>query len=387
MKLAKLSLAAIVAVGTMTSVASATPLEEAIKGVELNGMLRYRWYNESDEGQVPGGSASNRYRLSSSFGFTIPLADNFTAKVGLSANHSDNTKSATSSGKDLSYSTWHLKYATDAYNVTFGRMALNTPWTDPGFGGSKGTGVLGMYTGLEGWAFAAAVFNSTDNASGEGTYLADDIKDKFDNRDLYVAAAIGSVGPVNLQVWGAKMTDFFDSSVFAQADVAYEGFTFKVQANQLELAKSADAALGLKDDKGLFWGVEAGFGMNGFKVGAGYTQNDDEMPIYTLNADDAGMIKAGKQIYYETTNALDAETMFINAGYSFDKYRVGAGYVDASIKEGVGDTKDYDKDETYFDLGYKYSKKLDFSAYYSIYEGDDADDENNELRFQAMYKF
>jgi hypothetical protein len=190
-----------------------------------------------------------------------------------------------------------------------------------------------------------------------------------------------------LQVWGAKMTDFFDSSVFAQADVAYEGFTFKVQANQLELAKSADAALGLKDDKGLFWGVEAGFGMNGFKVGAGYTQNDDEMPIYTLNADDAGMIKAGKQIYYETTNALDAETMFINAGYSFDKYRVGAGYVDASIKEGVGDTKDYDKDETYFDLGYKYSKKLDFSAYYSIYEGDDADDENNELRFQAMYKF
>jgi hypothetical protein len=276
-------------------------------------------------------------------------------------------------------------------------MALNTPWTDPGFGGSKGTGVLGMYTGLEGWAFAAGVFNDTDKASGEGTYLADDIKDEFDDdddddvlfddRDLYVAAAIGSVGPVNLQVWGAKMTDFFDSSVFAQADVAYEGFTFKVQANQLELAKVADAALGLKDDKGLFWGAEAGFGMEGFKVGAGYTQNDDEMPIYSLNADDAGMIKAGKQIYYETTNALDAETMFINAGYSFDKYRVGAGYVDASIKKGVDDTKDYDMDEIYFDLGYKYSKKLDFSAYYSIYESDVEADENNELRFQAMYKF
>jgi hypothetical protein len=386
MKLAKLSLAAIVAVGTMTSFASATPLEEAIKGVELNGMLRYRWYNESDISDK-----SNRYRLSSSFGFTLPLADNFTAKVGLSTNHNDLTKGSASEKQSLDYSTWHLKYATDAYNVTYGRMALNTPWTDPGFGGSKGTGVLGMYTGLEGWAFAAAVFNSTDNASGEGTYLADDIKDKFDDRDLYVAAAIGSVGPVNLQVWASKMVDVFDSSVFAQADVAYEGFTFKVQANQLELEDGVYDLLksvGLaKDDKGLFWGVEAGFGMNGFKVGAGYTQNDDEMPIYSLNADDAGMIKAGKQIYYETTNALDAETMFINAGYSFDKYRVGAGYVDASIKEGVGDTKDYDKDETYFDLGYKYSKKLDFSAYYSIYEGDDADDENNELRFQAMYKF
>ncbi len=306
----------------------------------------------------------------------------------MSTDHNDYTKTGASSGKELSYSTWHLKYATDAYNVAVGRMALNTPWTDPGFGGSKGTGVLGMYTGLEGWAFAAAVFNSTDKASGEGTYLSGDLENVFDNRDLYAAAAIGSVGPVNLQVWAAKMTDAFDSSVFAQADVAYEGFTFKVQANQLELAKFADAAAReFKDDKGLFWGVEAGFAMNGFKVGAGYTQNDDEMPIYTLNADDAGMIKAGKQIYYNTTNALDAETMFINAGYSFDKYRVGAGYVDASIKEDETATKDYDMDEIYFDLGYKYSKKLDFSAYYSIYEGDEAKDENNELRFQAMYKF
>ncbi|MDR1976734.1 MAG: major outer membrane protein, partial [Campylobacteraceae bacterium] len=37
MKLTKLSLAAIVAVGALGSFASATPLEEAIKGVDVSG--------------------------------------------------------------------------------------------------------------------------------------------------------------------------------------------------------------------------------------------------------------------------------------------------------------------------------------------------------------
>ena len=371
MKLAKLSLAAIVAVGTMTSFASATPLEEAIKGVELNGMLRYRWYNESDNN-----NGSNRYRLSSSFGFTIPVADNFTAKVGLSTNHNDLTKINGSAAQNLSYSTWDLTYKTADYSVAFGRMALNTPWTDPGFGGSKGTGVLAMYTGVEGWAFAGAVFDDTQNANAG---LAG-----IDSNNIYAGAAIGAVGPVNLQFWAAKMVDIFDSSFFGQADMKFEGFSVKGQFNVLELANVAPGT----EDTGLFWGIEAGFGMDGFKVGAGYTANDDEMPIYTLNADDAGMIKAGKQIYYNTVNALDAETMFINAGYSFDKYRFGAGYVSSEINAGtVAAPASYDMDEIYVDAGYKYSKKLDFSMYYSMYEGDAAGDENNQLRFQAMYKF
>jgi len=371
MKLAKLSLAAIVAVGTMTSFASATPLEEAIKGVELNGMLRYRWYNQSDEGQAPSGSLSNRYRLSSQFDFTIPVADNFTAKVGLSANHNDNTKvqGSQTPNNGLDYTTWDLTYKTADYSVAFGRMALNTPWTDPGFGGSRGTGLLAMYTGVEGWAFAAAAFMNTNIAA---------------ELDLYAGAAIGSVGPVNLQFWAAKMVDIFDSSFFGQADMKFEGFSVKGQFNVLELANIPAGV----EDTGLFWGIEAGFDMEGFQVGAGYTQNDDEMPIYTLSADDAGMIKAGKQIYYNTVNALDAETMFVKAGYSFDQYRFGVGYVKSEINVGTTAAPvGYDMDEIYFDLGYKYSKKLDFSAHYSMYDGDAAADENNELRFQAMYKF
>jgi hypothetical protein len=169
--------------------------------------------------------------------------------------------------------------------------------------------------------------------------------------------------------------------VFGQLDAKFEGFSVKAQANQLELS---DVPAGV-EDSGMFWGIEAGFGMEGFKVGAGYTQNDEDQPVYELNADSAGMIKAGKQIYYETSNASDAETMFITAGYSFDKYRVGAGYVTAEEK--TNDANGYDWDETYFEVGYKYSKNFDLSAYYSMLDADTAVNDDDEFRFQAIYKF
>ena len=49
MKLTKISLAALVALGAFSSVASATPLEEAIKNVDLSGFARYRYENENNK--------------------------------------------------------------------------------------------------------------------------------------------------------------------------------------------------------------------------------------------------------------------------------------------------------------------------------------------------
>ena len=46
MKLTKVSLAVLVALGAFSSVASATPLEEAIKNVDLSGFARYRYTND-----------------------------------------------------------------------------------------------------------------------------------------------------------------------------------------------------------------------------------------------------------------------------------------------------------------------------------------------------
>ena len=47
MRLSKLSLAAIVAAGALTSVASAASLEEAIKNVDVTGYARYRFDSQN----------------------------------------------------------------------------------------------------------------------------------------------------------------------------------------------------------------------------------------------------------------------------------------------------------------------------------------------------
>lgn len=165
------------------------------------------------------------------------------------------------------------------------------------------------------------------------------------------------------QVWGDE------------ASMKMEGFSLKAQVNQLELDGG---------DNDLFWGAEAGFSMAGFNVGAGYTKNGDDHGVYELSADSSAMIKAGKQIYYKTSNALDAETMFVKAGYSFAEYGVGAGYI--SAEEGVAAAQN-DWDEFYVEGSYKYSKNFGLSAYYSMLEGDTSADDVNEFRFQAIYTF
>jgi hypothetical protein len=65
MKLAKLSLAAIVAAGALTSVASASSLEEAIKGVSINGYVRYRHNSTTEEVDA----------IKVVAGFTVPVTD------------------------------------------------------------------------------------------------------------------------------------------------------------------------------------------------------------------------------------------------------------------------------------------------------------------------
>jgi len=79
MKLAKLSLAAIIAAGAF-SVANATSLEDAIKGVDLSGMVRLRFYNNDVDKSAPAGTHDqNRWRGSSLFKFTIPVSDTIKA--------------------------------------------------------------------------------------------------------------------------------------------------------------------------------------------------------------------------------------------------------------------------------------------------------------------
>jgi hypothetical protein len=374
MKLAKLSLAAIMAAGALTTV-SATPLEEAIKGVEVSGWMRYRYYDESDIQ-----AKSDRHRFSAPITFVSPVADNIKAGITFSVEQNSYAGNGANGTDDVTMSKFWFKYLGQDYSVRFGKQEIATPWTESGYGGSKGNGAVAMYTGVEGWTLAAAGFVNTSGLDADNidtTALAAANGTTVTEENLYAAAAIGAVGPVNLQVWAARMTNVFDSSIFAQADMNMAGFGLKAQMNSMKL----NSELGADDDSGIFYGVEGTFAMDNFTIGAGYTSTDDDMPIYTLDADDDGMLKYGQQIYYTTVNVADADTIAVFANATFGKIGLGAGYVDVSIDND-------DSSEYYGTASYKYSKNFGLSAYYSVYEDDaDSANDNNEFRFEAKYSF
>ncbi|MBF0902745.1 MAG: major outer membrane protein, partial [Campylobacter concisus] len=95
MKLTKISLAALVALGAFSSVASATPLEEAIKNVDLSGFARYRYTNNKKTGEYSntktesGSKAGHNFKMVTNFKAAID--DNFFGVIGLRYNATDNS--------------------------------------------------------------------------------------------------------------------------------------------------------------------------------------------------------------------------------------------------------------------------------------------------------
>lgn len=363
MKLAKLSLAAIVAAGALTTV-NAKPLEEAIKGVELTGFFRYRFYSEDGARDAVG----DRHRFSAPFAFSAPIADNI--KAGLTIRYEDSDYAANGDVANGATATdvtkmWFM-YSGKDFTVKAGKFEILSPWTDSGYAGDRGNGMLAMYTGVPGWAFAGAAFVDSNNA------IALD-------ENIYAVAAIGSMGPVNAQVWAVTTTNIVDHAVFAQVDTKFAGVSLKGQLNMLTLADEMVAPGA--EDTGIIYAVEAGYGINGFNMSAGYIDNDDDQGIHTFNADDTGIIKAGKQLYYETTNVAGAETILATLGYGMGDYSLEAGYADAEVKGA-----DFG-DEWYVQAKYKYSKNLAFTTYYSDMDMEVDAADNKQLRFEAKYSF
>ncbi|PID47157.1 MAG: hypothetical protein CR967_05210 [Proteobacteria bacterium] len=360
MKIAKLSLAAIVAVGAMTTFASASQLEEAVKGTTIDGFVRYRFTDNNNRG-------GDQHQFTSVANFTMPVAEHVKAGVLLTVNGTDKASEAAASDykSGLSYDIGRVWFGFDFDNVSakLGKFEVLSPWTDPGYRGTVGNGLLVLYTGVPDWTFAGAGFVDTN--------LGD-----IGEKNLYALAAMGKVGPADLQVWFANMEDVFDYSVYADAKFAMAGFKARLQANVLKL--DAD----VEDDTGVYFGGTLGYSAYGFDATLGYTKNDDKQPVYNLaNDDSSGFIwSGGKQINGMVANTADAQVIFFDLGYGMGKYGLGAGVANFQVD---GDDV---ANEWYVSGAYKYSKNFKLSSYYSSLNLEDALD-NHKVRFEAKYSF
>lgn len=416
MKLVKLSLVAALAAGAF-SVANATPLEEAIKDIDVSGVLRYRYETSNEwsdingvaqnEGSGISGKQDHKYRAQ--LNFSGAIADNFKAFVqldynakdgGYGANNDSTTRSyAADNSSTLNVRQLYLTYTDEnvATSVILGKQQLNTIWTDNAIDGLVGTGIKVVNNSIDGLtlaAFAVDSYNSDEQDGELGTVL------NF-SENLYGAAAIGSYevfnGQLNPQLWLAYMTD---NAFFYALDAAYNTTIFDGVNWTLEgayLGNSLDnERKDLGNGNGNFFALNGSIEVNGWDATLGglyYGKKDKATVTVIEDQGNLGSLLAGEEIFYTDGSKLNGDTGrnifgFVKAGYTFNEtVRVGADFVYGGTK--TENHSGGDKLEAVARVDYKYSPKLNFSAFYSYVNVDkDTDSTHHDaVRLQALYKF
>ncbi|EMF9297491.1 major outer membrane protein [Campylobacter coli] len=409
MKLVKLSLVAALAAGAF-SVANATPLEEAIKDIDVSGVLRYRYETSNEwsdingvaqnEGSGISGKQDHKYRAQ--INFSGAIADNFKAFIQLDYNAKDGgygANSVSNTKTSLNVRQLYLTYTNEdvATSVILGKQQLNTIWTDNAIDGLVGTGVKVVNNSIDGLtlaAFAVDSYNSDEQAGDLGTVL------NF-NENLYGAAAIGSYevfnGQLNPQLWLAYMTD---NAFFYAVDAAYNTTIFDGVNWTLEgayLGNSLDnERKDLGNGNGNFFALNGSIEVNGWDATLGglyYGKKDKATVTVIEDQGNLGSLLAGEEIFYTKGSKLNGDTGrnifgYVKAGYTFNEtVRLGADFVYGGTKTEAGNGGD--KLEAVARVDYKYSPKLNFSAFYSYVNVDkDTDSTHHDaVRLQALYKF
>ncbi|EJV0390537.1 major outer membrane protein [Campylobacter jejuni] len=425
MKLVKLSLVAALAAGAF-SAANATPLEEAIKDVDVSGVLRYRYdtgnfdKNFVNNSNLNNNKQDHKYRAQVNFGAAI--ADNFKAFIQFDYNAVDggtgvdNVKNAE---KGLFVRQLYLTYTNEdvATSVIAGKQQLNLIWTDNAIDGLVGTGVKVVNNSIDGLtlaAFAADSFMAAEQGadllghSNTSTATPNQAPFKVDSvGNLYGAAAVGSYdlagGQFNPQLWLAywDQVAFFYAVDAAYSTTIFDGINWTLEGAYL--GNSLDSEL---DDtthaNGNLFALKGSIEVNGWDASLGGLYYGDKEKASTVVIEDQGnlgSLLAGEEIFYTTGSRLNGDTGrnifgYVTGGYTFNEtVRVGADFVYGGTKtEAASHLGDGKKLEAVARVDYKYSPKLNFSAFYSYVNLDQGVNTNESadhstVRLQALYKF
>ncbi|EAK1785499.1 group 1 major outer membrane porin protein PorA [Campylobacter jejuni] len=424
MKLVKLSLVAALAAGAF-SAANATPLEEAIKDVDVSGVLRYRYDTGNfDKNFVNNSNLNNSkqdHKYRAQVNFSAAIADNFKAFVQFDYNAADGGYGANgikNDQKGLFVRQLYLTYTNEdvATSVIAGKQQLNTIWTDNGVDGLVGTGIKVVNNSIDGLTLAAFAVDSF-MAKEQGTDLlgqstistiqntAPFQADSLGN--LYGAAAVGSYdlagGQFNPQLWLAywDQVAFFYAVDAAYSTTIFDGINWTLEGAYL--GNSLDSEL---DDKrhanGNLFALKGSIEVNGWDASLGGLYYGDKEKASTVVIEDQGnlgSLLAGEEIFYTTGSRLNGDTGrnifgYVTGGYTFNEtVRVGADFVYGGTKtEATNHLGGGKKLEAVARVDYKYSPKLNFSAFYSYVNLDQGVNTNESadhstVRLQALYKF
>ena len=331
MKLVKLSVAAAMAAGLATT-ASATDLTEAIQGVTLDGYVRYRMNEVSNDNS--GVEREHHYKVR--VGANIPVNDAVSANIMIG-----NTAQSLPSKADADEKAYTNPGGADVFHANFqytgvegltviaGKQDIPTPFTDE----NHGNGALAMYNAGP-VTVAAAAF---DNHNAFGDDPVDPNFQSLNAQNIYAAGIIGSVDMVNFSAWYANHVDVLDAYSI-HADVApIDGVTVGARFSVLDIDKDLSASG--SSDKNRLWQVYAdadmsAMGVEGLNARAAYAQtNKSENADYSIayNSDAEADFQL-EQISLGGTN--NAKAFLVGAGYTVADFTFDLDYLNVNLDTG-----------------------------------------------------
>lgn len=315
MKFIKLSLAASVALGALSTASFAQPLEEAIKGIDVSGYLRYRYNDDrydNGNGDVSGSSANHQWRAVADF--KTPVVNNVALGLGVwydnrnNVNHGKGTGNETpgtaqaftgsglGSGSDGQFGVREF-YATitpdsTATTIKLGKQLLDTPVTNA-YDGDRGTGILALNSDIPNLTLAAAAFDSwainevnVNNNNGVISSAGNIGETTSVDKPLYALAGIYGIdtnyGRFGGQLWGFYIDDAVDALVFGELSWQGSLLRAKLQYSYAALNNDADSVFYSLYGDGTANGNKANISESNdafvVEVGADF-RNDYQLPL------------------------------------------------------------------------------------------------------------
>ncbi|AXH13212.1 porin [Halarcobacter bivalviorum] len=379
-KFAKMSLVAALAVAG--TAASAQPLAEAIKNVDVSGTVAYRYNDYEDQAKgakadANSSSATNNYKIA--VNLKSKVNDDITANtrfiIGSKTDAASlGTSTDSDANVDLTLSEVNFTYTgVQGLSVTFGKQGIATPWTvsrDAMGDEQTGTGILAQYS-VGPATFVGAYFNQTNFSQAETSGLLN--TDGSEN--IYVLGAVASFAGITLDAFYADLQDIFDAytiGLAASYDVASVKLSPFARYSSLDLDESS------KDNALWQVGLNAQLGI--FSAFAAYGESDDEGGnVYIDSGSQTNM-----DYHWRVTadGSADTEYLYVHATADVtEKVNVGLFYSQADYKKGN------DINEVYVQAKYQMSKNFGTYVRFGDLDVDNSNEDGTMGRVHVQYSF
>ena len=356
MKISKLSLAAVIAISSI-SCANAQSLQEAIKNVDVSGTVAYRYndYEEStsnaNKNKSVGADSSNYYKVAINlkskvtddvtFNTRIIAGDNTNAgEVGL------NTQTDADSNVDVFLSEANFVYTGVANSsFTVGKQGIATPFTlsrDALGNEATGTGIVAT-TNVSVVSLAGGYFNQT-NFNNNDAGLSN-----VDGADLYFVAANLNLAGITIDTAYTDLADRFDAYTVG---IAANYSIADVKVNPYARYSSLD--LDNSSDKNTLWkvGMSANTGIIGAYLAYGET-NEEGGTVGIDASSDTGMDDHWR-VTLSTISDASVVYASVNAQVT-DKLNIALKYSDLNAGN---NSNSEDQNEIFVQTSYKMAKNL-----------------------------